>query len=59
MKLGEIELKHLQRGVIARTGDDLALAVREGRVDCGIATRATAATRGLIFFRWSGRNSIL
>lgn len=33
----------------ARTGDDLALAVREGRADCGIATRAVAATRGLDF----------
>jgi len=33
----------------ARTGDDLALAVREGRADCGIATRAVAATRGLEF----------
>ena len=49
VKLGGIELESLQRGVIARTGDDLALAVREGRVDCGIATRATAATRGLDF----------
>jgi molybdate-binding protein len=48
-KLGGIDLQSLQRGVIARTGDDLALAVREGRVDCGIATRATAATRGLDF----------
>jgi putative molybdopterin biosynthesis protein len=49
VKLGGIDLQSLQRGVIARTGDDLALAVREGRVDCGIATRATAATRGLDF----------
>jgi excisionase family DNA binding protein len=48
-KLGGIDLQSLQRGVIAPTGDDLALAVREGRVDCGIATRATAATRGLDF----------
>jgi excisionase family DNA binding protein len=48
-KLGGIDLQSLQRGVVARTGDDLALAVREGRVDCGIATRATAATRGLDF----------
>ncbi len=48
-KLGGIDLQALQRGVVARTGDDLALAVREGRVDCGIATRATAATRGLDF----------
>ena len=36
-------------GPPARTGDDLALAVREGRADCGIATRAVAATRGLDF----------
>jgi putative molybdopterin biosynthesis protein len=36
-------------GPPARTGDDLALAVREGRADCGIATRAVAATRGLAF----------
>ncbi|HVT56730.1 MAG TPA: helix-turn-helix transcriptional regulator, partial [Xanthobacteraceae bacterium] len=48
-KLGGIDLQSLQRGVVARTGDDLALAVRESRVDCGIATRATAATRGLDF----------
>jgi excisionase family DNA binding protein len=48
-KLAGIDLQSLQRGVVARTGDDLALAVREGRVDCGIATRATAATRGLDF----------
>jgi excisionase family DNA binding protein len=48
-KLSGIDLQSLQREVVARTGDDLALAVREGRVDCGIATRATAATRGLDF----------
>ena len=36
-------------GPPARTGADLALAVREGRADCGIATRAVAATRGLDF----------
>jgi putative molybdopterin biosynthesis protein len=36
-------------GPPARTGDDLALFVREGRADCGIATRAVAATRGLDF----------
>jgi len=48
-KLAGIDLQSLQRGIVARTGDDLALAVREGRVDCGIATRATAATRGLDF----------
>lgn len=48
-KLGGIEIESLARGVIARTGDDLALAVREGRADCGIATRAVAATRGLGF----------
>ncbi len=48
-KLGGIEIESLARGVMARTGDDLALAVREGRADCGIATRAVAATRGLDF----------
>jgi putative molybdopterin biosynthesis protein len=48
-KLGGIEIESLTRGVVARTGDDLALAVREGRADCGIATRAVAATRGLDF----------
>jgi excisionase family DNA binding protein len=36
-------------GPPARTGDDLALAVREGRADCGIASRAVAGTRGLDF----------
>ncbi len=31
------------------TGDDLAFAVASGEVDCGIATRAVAAARGLGF----------
>ncbi|SRR5579885_708839 len=48
-KLSGIDLQSLQRSLVARTGDDLALAVREDRVDCGIATRATATTRGLDF----------
>jgi putative molybdopterin biosynthesis protein len=48
-KIGGIEFESLSRSVVARTGDDLALAVREGRADCGIATRAVAATRGLGF----------
>jgi putative molybdopterin biosynthesis protein len=48
-KLGGVEFESLTRGISARTGDDLALAVREGRADCGIATRAVAVTRGLDF----------
>jgi excisionase family DNA binding protein len=31
------------------TGDDLAFAIASGDVDCGIATRAVAAARGLAF----------
>ncbi len=31
------------------TGDDLAFAIAKGEVDCGIATRAVAAARGLDF----------
>ena len=46
----KLELTDLKRAnAPARTGDDLAFAVREGRADCGIATRAVAATRGLEF----------
>jgi excisionase family DNA binding protein len=49
-KQSDIDIGALARvGPPARTGDDLALAVREGRADCGIATRAVAATRGLDF----------
>ncbi len=49
-KQSAIDIGALARvGPPARTGDDLALAVREGRADCGIATRAVAATRGLDF----------
>jgi putative molybdopterin biosynthesis protein len=49
-KQSALDLGALARvGPPARTGDDLALAVREGRADCGIATRAVAATRGLDF----------
>lgn len=48
-KLGGVEFESFTRGFSARTGDDLALAVREGRADCGIATRAVAVTRGLDF----------
>ncbi len=50
LRAAKLELTDLKRaGAPARTGDDLALAVREGRADCGIATRAVAATRGLEF----------
>lgn len=31
------------------TGPDLALAIRDGEIDCGLATRAVAATHGLGF----------
>ena len=48
-RAANLELTDLKRAGTARTGDDLALAVREGRADCGIATRAVAATRGLDF----------
>jgi excisionase family DNA binding protein len=49
LRAANFELTDLKRAGTARTGDDLALAVREGRADCGIATRAVAATRGLEF----------
>ena len=49
LRAAKLELNELKRVASARTGDDLALAVREGRADCGIATRAVAATRGLDF----------
>ena len=50
LRAAKLELTDLKRAnAPARTGDDLALAVREGRADCGIATRAVAATRGLEF----------
>lgn len=49
LNLDGIGLQSLVRSTVARTGDDLALAVREGRADCGIATRTVAATRGLGF----------
>ncbi|HEY8267787.1 MAG TPA: helix-turn-helix transcriptional regulator [Xanthobacteraceae bacterium] len=50
LRSAKLELTDLKRAKApARTGDDLALAVREGRADCGIATRAVAATRGLEF----------
>lgn len=50
LRAAKLELTDLKRAAApARTGDDLALAVREGRADCGIATRAVAATRGLEF----------
>ena len=31
------------------TGQDLALGIRAGEIDCGIATRSVAATHGLDF----------
>ena len=31
------------------TGDDLAFAIQTGEADCGVATRAVAAARGLAF----------
>lgn len=49
LKLSGIGRESLTRTMIAKTGDDLAVAVREGRIDCGIATRTVAATRGLGF----------
>lgn len=50
LRAAKLELNDLKCvNAPARTGDDLALAVREGRADCGIATRAVAATRGLEF----------
>lgn len=49
LRAAKLELNAQKRVGPARTGDDLALAVREGRADCGIATRAVAATRGLDF----------
>jgi putative molybdopterin biosynthesis protein len=39
----------LKDAVLCHTGLDLAQAIREGRADCGIATRAAAASAGLDF----------
>jgi putative molybdopterin biosynthesis protein len=39
----------LKDAVLCHTGLDLAQAIREGRADCGIATRAVAASAGLDF----------
>ncbi len=36
-------------GPLCHTGSDVAQAVREGRADCGIATRAVAAAAGVDF----------
>jgi putative molybdopterin biosynthesis protein len=36
-------------GPVCHTGADIAQAVREGRADCGIATRAVAASAGVDF----------
>jgi putative molybdopterin biosynthesis protein len=39
----------LTKGPVCATGPDIAQAVRAGRADCGIATRAVAGTAGLDF----------
>jgi putative molybdopterin biosynthesis protein len=36
-------------GAVCATGDDLAFAVRDGAADCGVASRAVAAAKGLGF----------
>lgn len=42
--------EHLVKGApVCHTGADIAQAVREGRADCGIATRAVAAAAGVEF----------
>lgn len=43
------------------TGADLALAIRSGEIDCGIATRAVAATHGLGFvpLAWEGFDLVM
>ena len=43
-----LEGLHCAEGRFA-TGPDLALAIRDGEIDCGLATRAVAATHGLGF----------
>lgn len=51
----------LKDSVICHTGSDLAQAVREGRADCGVATRAVAAAAGLDFvsFAWERFDLVL
>ncbi|AVO47007.1 helix-turn-helix transcriptional regulator [Phreatobacter cathodiphilus] len=45
-----LALESLRRAPVAYpTGPDLALAIRGGEIDCGIATRAVAAMHGLDF----------
>ena len=44
-----LALRDLGGTVAAPTGPDVAQAVRSGRADCGIATRAVAAAAGLDF----------
>jgi putative molybdopterin biosynthesis protein len=50
LKSESVEPGQLARDMpVCHTGADIAQAIREGRADCGIATRAVAAAAGLEF----------
>ncbi len=50
LKAAQADASQLMKDVpLCHTGTDLAQAVREGRADCGIATRAVAAAAGVDF----------
>jgi putative molybdopterin biosynthesis protein len=50
LKAAEADASQLPKDVpLCHTGADLAQAVREGRADCGIATRAVAVAAGVDF----------
>lgn len=50
LKAAEADAAHISKDApVCHTGADVAQAVREGRADCGIATRAVAAAAGVDF----------
>jgi putative molybdopterin biosynthesis protein len=50
LKAAQIDAGQISKdALICHTGADIAQAVREGRADCGIATRAVAAAAGVDF----------
>lgn len=62
LKAAEANPSQLPRDVpLCHTGADLAQAVREGRADCGIATRAVAVAAGLDFvpLKWEWFDLVL
>jgi len=50
LKAANADVAHILKGApVCHTGADVAQAVREGRADCGIATRAVAVAAGVDF----------